>query len=145
GHGAGGAGGKTHIVDNRYPFSAGLSRFHVGRDWFKPSLVGGKHAARGEVLNLAVHQQPQRSSLIRLTQVEFKTVRLGKATELQHFEAAKVVVRQEVRQNVVPMVFPRSRWRMRITTIDNFERRIRWVAGEVFVRKHIDVMWMVNC
>ena len=91
-----------------------------------------------------MHHQPERAAAIGFAEVEFEGVRLGEALELQDIEIAKVTMRQQVGQNIVTMLVPRARRRTGIAAVDNFERRIRRVAGEIFVGENIDSGRMVH-
>ena len=106
---------------------------HIRSEGLQSCLVCSVHAGGGEVLNLAVHEQPERSTTIRLAKIEFQRMRFGKAFELQHLEVSDEAMRQQIRQNVMSMLVPGARGRVCIPAVDHFERRIRRVAGEILV------------
>ena len=59
------------------PFAS--ERFDVRRNRFALRLASGVHAGRGEVFDLAVHQQPQRAAAIGFAEIECERVRLGES------------------------------------------------------------------
>ena len=144
GHGARTARGKAHVVDHADPFPVRVLRLDVRSDGLNAGLVSGIHAGRGEVFDLAVHQQPERTAAIGFAEIEFEAVRFGKALEALQLEIAEVTVRQQIGQDVVAVIVPRSRGRTGIAAVDNLEWRIRRVAGEIFVGINVDRSRMID-
>ena len=61
------ASGETHIIHHTLPFSIRAESFYVGRDRLQLCLRGRIHAVGREVLDFAVHQQPERAAIVRLS------------------------------------------------------------------------------
>src|SRR5579871_2490292 len=53
-------------------------------------------------------------------------------------------MRQQIRQDVVAMFVHSRSGRSGIAAEDDFELRVRRIAGEIFIGKNIDVGWMIN-
>ena len=86
GHGARAAGGKSHVIDHADPLFFPLSarrnqRFDIRRNRPQVRLIGGVHAGRRVIFDLAMHQQPQRAAAVWLAKIKFQAVRLGESHE----------------------------------------------------------------
>ena len=154
GHGARPASGESKVVRHAYPLRVrivplrvvpfGNQGFDIRRERLQVRLIRRVHAGRGKVFDLAMQQQPERPAMIRLAQIEFQTVRLGESHERENFEIAEIAMRQQIRQHVVAMIVPGASWRTRVAREHYFERRIRRIAGEVFVGIDLDIGRMID-
>ena len=71
-------------------------------------------------------------------------MRFGESLEWQQFEIADVVVGKQIGQQVVSMIVRTRRGRVRVAAGHDLERRIRRIAGEVFVGKHVEIRRMID-
>ncbi len=99
GHGARAAGGEAQVVKHANPFPAGVLRLDVRRDRLDPRLVRRIHAGGAEVLDLAVHHQPERAAAISFAEIKLQGMSLGETLEGQEIEVAKVTMRQQMSGN----------------------------------------------
>src|ERR1017187_7774221 len=53
-------------------------------------------------------------------------------------------MREQIGENVVAVLIPRPGRRTRIAAEHNLERRIRWVAGEIFIRINVEIGGVIN-
>ncbi len=67
----------------RFQFPSASWASTYGETASSPACDGGVHAVRGEVFDFAVHQQPERTSVIGLAEVERERMRLGESGELR--------------------------------------------------------------
>jgi hypothetical protein len=77
----------------------------------------------------------KRAAVVRLAEIEFQAVRLGESLEGQHLEVAEIAMREQVGKHVVAVLVPCAGGRARIVIIaeHDLERRVRRIAGEIFV------------
>ncbi len=131
--------GKPMSSITRIHLPCGVERFDVRRDRLDTRLVGRVHAGGGEIFDLAVQQQPERTAAIGLAQIEFETVHFGEAGERQQFEITEVAMSQQIGQHVVTVLIMRRGRRTRHRWLNyDFERRIWRIAGEIFVGINLD-------
>ncbi len=81
------AGGKSDIVGDANPIFFLIfiftrdQRFNIRRDRTQMGLIGGIHAGGRVIFDLAMHQQPQRTTAIGFAKIEFQAMRLGESHE----------------------------------------------------------------
>src|SRR5208282_1422690 len=151
GHGARAAGGESHVIDDANPFCLRVISgrdlgFDIRRKRPQVRLIGSVHASRGEIFDLAMHQQPQWTAAVGLTEIKFQAVGLGKSHEWKHLEVAEIAMREQVGKHVVLVLVPRAGGRTRIILITehHLERRVGRIAGEIFVGIDVDLPGMID-
>src|SRR5215469_18587951 len=106
-------------------------------------LISRVHAGGSEILDLAVHQQPERTSAIWLAKIESQTMRFRESGERQQFEITEITMRQQIGEHVVAVLVPCPTRRTRVPTEHDFERRVRRIAREIFIGINLDVRGMI--
>ena len=121
-------------------------RFHVWRNHFDARLVRRIHRGRGEIIRVAVDDQPQRLFPIPGAKIEFERVQLGEAHERQIAEVRGIlpIPLRNQRKNIMPAVVPGACRRTRILAGDHTKFRKRRRAGESFIRKNLVSCRMID-
>ena len=109
---------RAHFVGQECPTHMAVTNFcfHIWRCRLDPCLRSGIHSGRGEVFDLAVHQQAQRPSAIRLAKIKDQAMRLSEAFKRQQIELANILVSQQIGEQIVSLVVPCSGGRSRALT-----------------------------
>ena len=83
---------------------------------------------------------------IWLAQIEFEAVRLGESQKRKHLEVAEIAMREQIGEHVVAVLVPGPGGRASIILVaeHDLERRVRRIAGEIFVGIDVDVGGMID-